>query len=245
MDIRFCVFLVMALAWSTLVPALASAQSEAEPKNQASVQFKAEPEWVTFNPSPHQSGRRRAEITAIIIHYTAGGSLEGAVGWFRNPNSKVSAHYVVGRSGGTVQMVPLSEAAWHAGRSQLAGKEGVNRFSVGIEVCNWGKLRKTEEGFVTYTGSKYRGPEPIQSADGAYWEPFTDEQYATLVKLCAYLTEKHPITHITGHSDIANPPGRKIDPGKGFQWEKIRAGLEDSFEGHIGPVETPPIDASN
>lgn len=238
MDMKFSVFLGLVVGWSTLVPAMATAQNGSQPEKPASTQSLAEPDWVTFNPSPHQSSRRGAEVAAIIIHYTAGGSLEGTVGWFRNPESKVSAHYVVGRSGGTVQMIPLEKAAWHAGRSQLAGQEGVNRFSVGIEVCNWGKLRKTEDGFVTYAGNKYRGPEPIQSADGAYWEPFTDAQYATLVKLCAHLTENHPITHITGHSDIANPPGRKIDPGQGFQWEKIRAGLKDSFEGHVGPVET-------
>ncbi|MEX0792683.1 MAG: N-acetylmuramoyl-L-alanine amidase [Pirellulaceae bacterium] len=239
MNVKFCVFLLLALTWSTLAATTAMGQADAAPEKPASAQSQAEPDWATFNPSPHRSNRRGAEITAIIIHYTAGGSLEGTVGWFRNPSSKVSSHYVVGRSGGTVQMVPLSEVAWHAGRSQLAGKEGVNQFSVGIEVCNWGKLRKTEEGFVTYTGNKYRGPEPIQSADGAYWEPFTDEQYATLVKLCKHLAQAHPVTHITGHSDIANPPGRKIDPGQGFQWEKIRTGLEDSFEGHIGPVENP------
>ncbi|MCC9606911.1 N-acetylmuramoyl-L-alanine amidase [Blastopirellula sp. JC732] len=214
-------------------------------EDSASPQALAQPDWVTFNPSPHQSERKGEAISAIIMHYTAGGAQASTVGWFRNPDAQVSSHYVVGRDGTVVQMVPLDKSAWHAGRSVLAGKSGVNAFSVGIEICNWGPLRKVDGKFVTYDGRKYQGPEPIQSADGRYWEPYTDAQYATLVKLSNYLIDQYAITHITGHSDIATPKGRKHDPGEGFDWEKIRAGLKEKNVKHIGPVtEAEPTSAS-
>ncbi len=62
-------------------------------------------------------------------------------------------------------------------------------------------------------GEAYHGPAPVHAA-GAYWEPYTDEQYKSLARLTTALLAKYPIKHITGHSDIAVPKGRKIDPGR-------------------------------
>ncbi|WP_158545468.1 N-acetylmuramoyl-L-alanine amidase [Bremerella cremea] len=201
-----------------------------------SSQKNAQPDWVTFNPSPHHSSRKGEDVSAIIMHFTAGGSQAATVGWFRNPKAKVSAHYVVGRDGTVTQMVPLDQAAWHAGKSKIGDKTGVNSYSVGIEICNWGPLRQVDGQFVNYTGRKYDGPTPVQSEDGHYWEPYTDAQYATLLKLCEYLIDEYDITHITGHSDIAIPQGRKNDPGEAFQWEKFQVGLKDRNVKHIGPL---------
>src|SRR5262245_7328354 len=78
------------------------------------------PDWVDWTASPNHSKRKAGEITAIIYHYTAGGSQAGTVKYFQDPASKVSAHYVLGRDGKLVQMVPLDQAAWHAGVSKLA-----------------------------------------------------------------------------------------------------------------------------
>lgn len=193
------------------------------------------PSFVEWKPSPNHSERKASKITAIIYHYTAGPSLSGTVTWFQNPQSKVSAHYVVGKDGRIIQMVALDQAAWHAGTSTLAGVEGVNQFSIGIEIVNWGKLTKRDGKFCTYNGQQYHGPEPIK-AEGAYWEPFTDEQYKALVRLTSALTQKCPIEHITGHSDIATPKGRKIDPGPAFDWQRVKAGLP-SYKGQIGPLK--------
>lgn len=221
----FCLTLSLALSFH---PAFA--------EEATSSQKNAEPKWVTFNPSPHHSSRKGQEISAIIMHYTAGGSQAATVGWFRNPDAKVSAHYVVGRDGTVTQMVPLGQAAWHAGKSKIGDKSGINAYSVGIEICNWGPLRQVDGQFINYTGRKYDGPTPIQSEDGRYWEPYTDAQYAALLKLCGYLIDQYNITHITGHSDIAIPQGRKTDPGEAFQWEKFQKGLKNRNVQHIGPL---------
>lgn len=51
--------------------------------------------------------------------------------------------------------------------------------------------------------------------------PFEPVQYERLAALTRALRERYPIAGIVGHSDIA--PGRKTDPGPGFDWTRYRA----------------------
>jgi AmpD protein len=50
---------------------------------------------------------------------------------------------------------------------------------------------------------------------------FAGSQYAQLARLTRELRRRYPITDIVGHSDIA--PGRKTDPGVGFDWGRYRS----------------------
>ena len=52
---------------------------------------------------------------------------------------------------------------------------------------------------------------------------FEAAQYETLSSVCAALLLHYPITHLTGHQHIA--PGRKQDPGSGFNWSGLQASL--------------------
>lgn len=49
---------------------------------------------------------------------------------------------------------------------------------------------------------------------------YEDLQYASLNALITGLRHAYPITDIVGHADIA--PGRKTDPGRAFDWSKIK-----------------------
>jgi AmpD protein len=49
--------------------------------------------------------------------------------------------------------------------------------------------------------------------------PFAAAQYLTLNALLADLSQRYPLQAVVGHSDIA--PGRKTDPGPGFDWRKL------------------------
>ncbi len=49
--------------------------------------------------------------------------------------------------------------------------------------------------------------------------PFAAAQYRTLNALLADLSRRYPLQAVVGHSDIA--PGRKTDPGPGFDWCKL------------------------
>lgn len=59
--------------------------------------------------------------------------------------------------------------------------------------------------------------------EGVDNEPFDERQYETLVSLCAAILQRYPITQVAGHEHIA--PGRKTDPGSGFDWALLQQAL--------------------
>jgi AmpD protein len=59
--------------------------------------------------------------------------------------------------------------------------------------------------------------------EGLEGDSFEAAQYETLAGLCAALAQRYPIDHIAGHEHIA--PGRKQDPGFGFDWPFLQAAL--------------------
>jgi len=103
---------------------------------------------------------------------------------------EVSAHLLIRRSGELIQFVPFNRRAWHAGESSYMGRSNCNDFSIGIEL------------------------------EGTDVEVYELEQYQQLAKVCFALEAAYQgisLEGITRHSDIS--PGRKTDPGKGFDWQ--------------------------
>lgn len=153
-----------------------------------------------------------------------------------NPKSRVSAHYVVARDGNIVQMVHEHEKAWHAGVASINGDPYVNSQSVGIELVNWGELKKRGDKYYCWPDNYQREydckefGEPLafdKFIDGelitTYWAPYTEAQVDAVIELCREIVQRHPdITpeRILGHEDVAS--GRKNDPGPALDMEKIR-----------------------
>ncbi|MBK1648319.1 1,6-anhydro-N-acetylmuramyl-L-alanine amidase AmpD [Rhabdochromatium marinum] len=111
-------------------------------------------------------------------------------------NLRVSAHLLIRRNGELVQYVDLHQRAWHAGVSTFNGRTDCNDFSIGIEL------------------------------EGTDNSPFTDAQYERLIPTTQAIRRLFPaITpeRILGHQHIA--PGRKTDPGSGFNWERYLGSL--------------------
>ncbi|WP_030544727.1 N-acetylmuramoyl-L-alanine amidase [Streptomyces albus] len=80
--------------------------------------------WIPAHPGNYREGRSAA-IDMVVVH-VAQGTYAGTVDWFRNPASRVSAHYVVRSSDGEVtQTVRDGDTAWHA--------RDANPRSLGIE----------------------------------------------------------------------------------------------------------------
>jgi AmpD protein len=59
--------------------------------------------------------------------------------------------------------------------------------------------------------------------EGLEGKRFDARQYETLVRLLEAIAARYPITAIAGHEHVA--PGRKADPGTGFDWHRLRARL--------------------
>ena len=98
---------------------------------------------------------------------------------------RVSAHFLVRRSGELLQFVPCTRRAWHAGVSSWRGNARCNDFSVGIEL------------------------------EGSDEIPYADPQYAALAALAAALSRAYPVEDVVGHADIApgrkTDPGPAFD----------------------------------
>lgn len=88
--------------------------------------------WVAADASNYTAASRTAADIDVVVIHTVQGSYAGAISWFRNPSSNVTAHYVIRRSDGAItQMVQHKDVAWHAGNSTY------NRRSIGIEHEGW------------------------------------------------------------------------------------------------------------
>lgn len=72
--------------------------------------------------------------------------------------------------------------------------------------------------------------------EGLEGQHFESAQYATLSELILALTNIIPLRHIVGHEHIA--PGRKNDPGAGFDWWRLRADLQQNEKSAL--FEYPP-----
>jgi N-acetyl-anhydromuramyl-L-alanine amidase AmpD len=191
--------------------------------------------------SPNRSSRKGNSVIATVIHYTASKpGTRGDIAWLCDPRASASAHFVIGRDGSTTQLVPLDEAAWHAGPSEMrlpSGKvlKGCNLFTIGVELDNLGYLMRDDDGaFHFEEGNEtkpYSGPEPVHAAlvydNGvrvdAWWEPFPAVQLEALTKLLQQLGEagyKDAVHNLVGHEEVATPFAmRKRDPGGAFPWE--------------------------
>lgn len=178
---------------------------------------------ILFKASPNRSqGLRPEDVLFIVAHWTGGSSLNSAMGWLTNPQAQASAHFIIGRDGQIAQLVTTDDVAWHAGTSSWTVREikyeKINKWSIGIEFVNLGKLRRTEAGtFVSSTGRVVPNDEVLAVDGGAhgFYQVFPHDQLMAGLSVMSALKARFPsIESILGHNDVA--PTRKIDPGPMF-----------------------------
>lgn len=149
------------------------------------------------NFTPKDPGRA---ISCVVIHATATEDKESPLNWLCDPKSQVSAHYLIDRLGAIYHLVHEQNIAWHAGQSSFHGINGVNDFSVGIELVNDNKDQN-----------------------------YPAEQLQACSNLVADICREYKISEfsVVGHADIA--PGRKTDPYK-FPWFEFREILANKIK---------------
>jgi N-acetylmuramoyl-L-alanine amidase len=198
---------------------------------------------VRFMETPNKSGVITPKY--LVIHYTAGRSLDSTVAWFQNKQAKASAHLVIGRGGEIVQMAAFNRKTWHAGRSSWDGVDGLNAHSIGIELDNAGQLSRNEAGeWRAWFGETYKDKDVLTAPHKfdppgtamSGWHAFTSQQLDAVMDVAAALHDKYAFDAVLGHDDIA--PSRKRDPGPAFPMEALRARMYGRAEETSEPAET-------
>ncbi|MHB1103814.1 MAG: N-acetylmuramoyl-L-alanine amidase [Devosia sp.] len=184
-----------------------------------------------YVPSPNSGGALQPKF--IVIHYTASGEGFDTAAYFAKRAAKASAHLVIRRDGTLVQCTPFNMIAWHAGKSQWTGVDGkhyvnLNRHAIGLEIENWGPLRKSAAGWVSWSGTLVDGSRVVAArhkfgGPDCGWELFTEAQVEAAFEAARAICAVYGIAEIVGHDDIA--PGRKSDPGPAWDMEGFRAGV--------------------
>ena len=151
--------------------------------------------WLKGSGNFTPSHRAPESIEKIVVHVTEG-AFWGSVQWLKNPRAHASSHYVVSRRGRIVQLVHLSDIAWHA------GNWNVNTQSVGIE----------HEGF-TYGPGGFTDAQYRASARLTAW----------IARRALLPINRRTII---GHAEVPGPGGRlggssgHTDPGPSWDWSR-------------------------
>ena len=145
-------------------------------------------------PSPNFDART-APPDMILLHYTGMPSGPEALARLRDPDARVSAHYLIEEDGRVFFLVPEERRAWHAGVSFWKGERDINALSIGIELVNPGH----EWGYRAFPGV----------------------QIEALIDLLDDIRGRWTVSEsrILAHSDVA--PARKQDPGELMPWKRL------------------------
>ena len=160
-------------------------------------------------PDPH-------DVSLVVVHSISlppgqygGDAIErlftNRLDWDAHPyfqairDLKVSAHFVIRRSGKLLQFVSCDRRAWHAGVSQWRGRDNCNDYSIGIEL------------------------------EGLEGERFDAAQYRQLTTLLRALARRYRIEAVVGHEHVApsrkHDPGRGFDwvrLERALRWSRAR-----------------------
>lgn len=160
---------------------------------------------------PVQGPQREQTVRQVVIHATGGphcdpsrrfrgGTLDGIVAHFLRHQGRISIHYLIGRDGEVVRMVPESMVAYHA--------RGQNADSIGIELINDGD-----------------GQDPFAAAQIAALTSLLRkilDRYG--------LTESNIRTHAELDDSSLTCNGKRIkrkqDPGPAFPWAALQRQLK-------------------
>ena len=160
-----------------------------------------------YQKTPHFE-KTKILASVVVIHYTQTFSLQDALSIL--DTRKLSAHFILDKKGGIIQLVDTEEKAWHAGESSFRGRKNLNDFSIGIELVNPGFLKDETQWSFGHRNHL-----------GKNWANWPDSQIKSLCTLLTWIKKNHSAcADVVGHSDVS--PGRKIDPGPTFPWGKVR-----------------------
>lgn len=191
----------------------------------------------------------------IVLHFTVG-HLQGDINSLSSPSrGHVSTAFVLGRDGTAYQLFSSYFWSYHLGKGAIGGNGTNSKYSIGIEISNYGPLVKRGDNLETVY-SKREGHDVYCSLDDTdkyvkldkpyrgheYFATYTDEQYESLIVLLRYLTARYDIPRkfidedkryeatetnadFNGIQSHVNYRTDKVDIGPAFDWDRVIAGV--------------------
>jgi N-acetyl-anhydromuramyl-L-alanine amidase AmpD len=167
---------------------------------------------AVWRASPNFNARPAGAIgrVAMVVIHSCEGSYTGCWSWLANPDSRVSAHYVVREDGAEItQLVRESERGWHIGSTYECrlnrnfdcwrNGQSNNHFTIGIEHAGYASQRSW----------------PVAQLDAS-------------ARLVCEITRRHGIArddiHVLGHAQLQ--PHNRTDPGAGWPWAHFRSRID-------------------
>lgn len=133
---------------------------------------------------------------------------------------------------GCVQQLFTNQLDWdaHSYFQSIRGLEVSSHFFIARDGMVWQFVscddRAWHAGRSTWCGRENCNDFSIGiELEGLEGLPFEPAQYQSLATLTHAVAMHYPLTHVAGHEHIA--PGRKQDPGPGFDWLQLKADLHD------------------
>lgn len=165
----------------------------------------------------------------LIMHYTEATTAASTIDWFQQSSSRVSSHLLIDTDGAITQFLPFNVIAWHAGDSTWDGKVSLNRYAIGIELVNGGRLGRVGDHWVCVTDNVTIPADEVLIAQHknetfrSAWQTYPETQVNAAESVGKLLAEYYNLSDVLGHDDVA--PGRKADPGPAFPMANFRASL--------------------
>lgn len=148
--------------------------------------------------------------TGITLHHTADRSLPHVIQYGIAEN--VGYHLIIDRDGSIHQTAQFNYKIYHAGKAMWL-KESPNRNHIAVAVISWGRVERVGDDFKSWTGSRVPH-DLVAHREGGYWDQATAVQEEALWTVIKWLVQEFKIDpkKICGHSECAQPKGRKDDP---------------------------------
>ena len=183
-----------------------------------------------YNSPNKYNGRAGWKPDMICDHITAG-SFSSAINTFMNKTCEVSSHFIVGKDGTIVQMVPLTDGAWCNGTR-------VDDSSRSYKVAKSAIVRSRKTNCNYYTVSI----EHENLGGGELTEPQLKASIALHIHIIKEVKRLYGVDipvdreHIIGHYQVANY--KPLCPGLLFPWDKLIEGIKAGLAGST-PVAAP------
>lgn len=133
-------------------------------------------------PTPNYDRTRVNQVNGVILHHTAEPTIERSLDVLTSKKKGVGTHCVIDTDGTRYIMCKPTVVTYHAGYSVLDGKEGCNKFCIGIEFQG-----KTLE------------------------KPLTEDQIKSAIEYLLPLIKKYkiPVSHIVSHKFVRDAYKKK------------------------------------